>query len=254
MIAPDDRGFTLGDGLFETLLALDGVPVHWDEHITRMMESARALGLPKPDAEAALNLVEASLKRAGLATGRAAVRINWSAGSGGRGLDRPAALSPALTVTVAAAPPPAGPARLITVSVRRNDTSPASRHKTLSYLDNVLARGEAIARGADEALMLNTRGEVACAAAANIFGMADGRLHTPDLACGVLNGIARGMLINHLQPAVVQTRAGPEALAKADAIFLTNSLIGVRDVAELDGRRLPQQVGQEIVVTLRGRL
>ena len=87
MIAPDDRGFTLGDGLFETLLALDGVPVHWDEHITRMMESARALGLPKPDAEAALNLVEASLKRAGLATGRAAVRINWSAGSGGRGLD-----------------------------------------------------------------------------------------------------------------------------------------------------------------------
>ncbi len=254
MIAPDDRGFTLGDGLFETLLAVDGVPIHWGEHIIRMMQSAQALGLPKPDQAKALGLVEAALKQGGLVSGRAAVRINWSAGPGGRGLDRPHILSPVLTVTVAPASALVDPARLITATVRRNDASPSSRHKTLSYLDNVLARGEATARGADEALMLNTKGEVACAAAANVFWLADGRLHTPDLACGVLKGIARGMLINHLRPAVIQARAGPEALARADAIFLTNSLIGVRDVVELDGRRLPQQVGQEIVVTLRGRL
>eukprot|EP01030_Chromulinospumella_sphaerica_P018344 gene18344-18201_t len=95
--------------------------------------------------------------------------------------------------TASASPAPAGPAVLVTVGVRRNEHSPASRLKTLSYLDNVLARREA---GGAEALMLNTAGEIACAAVANLFWVRDGRLFTPALDCGVLDGIMRGVVID----------------------------------------------------------
>jgi branched-subunit amino acid aminotransferase/4-amino-4-deoxychorismate lyase len=78
---------------------------------------------------------------------------------------------------------------------RRNEGSPASRLKTLSYVDNVLARAEAKAAGADEAVMLNNRGDLACAAAANLFWIADGRCSPRPWHCGVLAGIARARLL-----------------------------------------------------------
>src|SRR5690606_1825692 len=118
--------------------------------------------------------------------------------------------------------------------------SPASRLKTLAYVDNVLARREARAVGADEAVMLNGSGEVACAAAANLFWLAGGRLFTPALECGVLAGVARGAVIAaapSLGLEVAEVRAGLEAAQAADAVFLTNSLVGVRSVSAWDGRR-----------------
>jgi branched-chain amino acid aminotransferase/4-amino-4-deoxychorismate lyase len=182
-----------------------------------------------------------ALALAGLDEARAAVRVTWTAGSGGRGLDRPARPAPRLSVTAAAAAKPVGPARLALSSVRRNDQSPASRLKTLAYLDNVLARAEARDRGADEAVMLNTAGEVACAAAANLFWLAGDRLFTPALACGVLAGVTRATVIAAapaLGLSVAEVRAGPEALSQADAVFLTNSLIGVRSVSDFEGRAI----------------
>jgi len=108
----------------------------------------------------------------------------------------------------------------------------------LAYLDNVLARASAREAGADEALMLNTRGEVACAAAANIFWLKEGLVHTPDLDCGVLDGVIRAWVLamcrNLGQPAA-EVRMPLAALADAEAIFLTNSLMGVRAVSRLDG-------------------
>src|SRR5262249_51407947 len=121
----------------------------------------------------------------------------------------------------------------------RNEHSPASRLKTLSYLDNVLARAEARTAGGDEAVMLNTAGALACAAAANLFWIRDGVLFTPALACGVLAGIARGEALAsaaRLGVTAHEVAAGPQALAAADAVFLTNALIGVRPVASVDGR------------------
>ena len=169
MIEPDDRGFTLGDGLFETVLAEAGVLADWDAHMARLAEGCRALGLPAPDAEVVAVRAHAVLADGGLLGARAAVRIAWSAGRGGRGLDRPDPVSPQLVVSAAASPRPEGPARLASASVRRNPASPASRYKTLSYVDAVIARREAHRAGADEALMLNTEGDVASAAAANLF-------------------------------------------------------------------------------------
>ena len=235
----DDRGFSLGHGLFETVLWARGQLAHWDAHVQRLERGCRALGLPAPDRAAFLAAATTAIAGAGTPA-RAAVRLSWSAGSGGRGLDMPDPLAPRLSVIVTAIEAVTGPVTLATARVRRNDRSPTSRLKTLSYLDNVLARAEARAVGAEEALMLNTVGEIACAAAANVFWVRHDVVFTPDLDCGVLDGIMRREVIaacHHLGLQVEEVYANPGRLAGAP-MFITNSLMGVRAVASLDGQAL----------------
>jgi len=229
MIPQNDRGLLLGDGLFETLLAVDGDLPHLTAHLDRMAAGCAALDLPFDRAEA-----ERRVRDAIPGEGRFAVRLTLTAGSGGRGLDRPAVPLPRLFATAAPSEPVVEPATAIVATTRRNEGSPASRLKTLSYLDNVLARAEAAAAGVDEAVMLNNRGEVACAAAANLFWIEGGRFFTPRLDCGVLAGITRARLL--ALEAVEEVAAGVEALDRAEAVFLTNSLIGVRPIARLGER------------------
>lgn len=237
-----DRGFLLGDGLFETLLWRDGRLAMFEAHARRMRAACDALGLPAPDPDELRRAAETAVRAAGLDGARAAVRLTWTAGPGGRGLDRPEAMRPRLIATAASAPASQTPVVLTTVSVRRNEGSPASRLKTLAYLDNVLARAEARAAGADEALILNNRGEVACAAAANLFWVRDGGLFTPARSCGVLDGIMRAAAIEAAQGlglAVAEVCAERTALDRVEGAFLTNSLIGVREVSGLDGDPVP---------------
>ena len=248
----NDRGFTVGHGLFETVLWSHARLHHWDAHLDRMARGCPQLGLPAPDRAACRGAAEAALAGAGSPV-RAALRLNWSAGAGGRGLDMPAQLRPALSATALAIAPPPQALQLATAKTRRNDGSSASRLKTLSYLDNVLARAEARALGADEALMLNTRGEVACAAAANAFWVRDGAVFTPALDCGVLDGILRAEVLAACVDAgipVAEVRAAPAGLAGA-AMFLTNSLIGLCPVSHLDGHALP---ATPILAVIAGRL
>lgn len=240
-LSPADRGFALGDGLFETVLARGGELVAWERHMARLARGCAALGLPEPEADDCRDAALAALEATGLVRDRAAVRIVWTAGEGGRGLDRPAAVDPRLIATASAAVKPKGPASLATVATRRNEGSPASRLKSLAYLDNVLARREAEAAGADEALMLNNRGELASAAAANLFWREGGVLFTPALDAGVLDGTVRGVLIERARAAgwaVQEVRVQRQALDRAEAVYLTNSLVGLRPVDSLDGRRL----------------
>jgi len=237
MIPTDDRGLTLGDGLFETILSRDGELVLLDEHLGRMARGCEALGLPPLDRPRAQRLCE---EAAATVEGRAAVRLTLTAGSGGRGLDRLVSPYPRLFATAAPAPKPQTPATLITATVGRNEGSPASRLKTLSYLDNVLAREEARAAGADEALMLNNAGLVACAAAANVFWLEGERLITPALQCGVLEGIMRAKTIESagsLGLPVEESCAEIARLTAAEAIFLTSSLVGLRPVSALNGKQ-----------------
>lgn len=238
-ISLSDRGLLLGDGLFETLLAVDGALQRPRAHLDRMAASCAVLGLPSPDRQAALVMMGAALARAGLTSGRAAVRLTLTAGSGGRGLARPDGPELQMFATAAAAHRPEAAARLALASVRRNPSSVTSGHKTLSYLDNVMARREALAAGADEAVMLNTEGQLACAAAANLFWISAQRLLTPDLSCGVLPGTERARVLAVAAAAgleVETVRAGPEVLAGADGIFLTNSLNGLWPAQHWQGR------------------
>ena len=250
----DDRGLLLGDGLFETLAWTDGDLPLLAAHLSRLSAGCHLLGLPVPDLEAAAALCAAAPGLAGVTSGRAAVRLTLTAGSGGRGLDRPDRPQPRLVASAAAFSPPTTPATLALSTVRRNEGSPASRVKSLSYLDNVLARAEARTAGADEAVMLNNRGELACAGAANLFWITDDRLHTPDLACGVLDGITRACVLAAAASLGVEARLAAlpvEALVEAQAIFLTNSLIGVRPVARFEDRSfVPHPLVQRLAAAL----
>jgi len=234
----DDRGVLLGDGLFETMLWTAGELRHLDAHLARMAAGCETLGLPVFDLEEARALCLAAPVNAGLAETRAAVRLTLTAGSGGRGLDRPEAPVIRLAAKAVAAAAVTTPVDLVLAKTRRNEGSPAARLKTLSYVDNVLARAEARAAGADEAVMRNNHGDLTCAAAANLFWVAGGSLFTPALHCGVLNGIARGRVLEAAQALDVdihEVATGAEALDEADAVFLTNSLTGVRPARRFEG-------------------
>jgi len=249
----DDRGLLLGDGLFETVLAIDGRLIRFDRHLERMKRGCAIVGINPMNETVITVFAQQAIQEAGLLSGRAAVRLTLTAGAG-RGLDRPFPAAGRLIVAATAAPPPgSAPIRLAIASVRRNQASPLSRVKSLSYLDNILARREAREAGAEEALMLNGRGELACAAAANLFWVQDGRLFTPALECGVLDGILRGVVIEAaaaMGVETVQTASPPDVLDRAEGVFLTNSLIGVRPAGDLAGRPLP---ASRLVETLAGR-
>ena len=140
MIPADDRGLLLGDGLFETILAVDGALVRFTRHIARMARGCAVVGIRPPEEAAARAMAEQAIERAGLAEGRAAVRLTLTAGTG-RGLERPfPATGRLIAQASAAAAAPARPIGLALASIRRNETSPLSRVKSLSYLDNILAR------------------------------------------------------------------------------------------------------------------
>lgn len=242
-----DRGLTLGVGLFETVLALEGRLVLWQAHLARLARGCEALGLPAPAPLACRTAAETALAEGGSSTGRAAVRLTWTGGDGRRGLDSPDEPAPRLMVTAAASAAPPGSLALEVSGVRRNPSSATSRFKTLSSLDQVTARAEARAAGADEAVMLSTSGEVACAAAGNLFWMTDGVLFTPALACGVLDGIVRGEAMataRGMGVRVEEVAATLDEMLAADWVAVSNSLIGVLPVSRVGARRWQAPPGE----------
>jgi branched-chain amino acid aminotransferase len=231
---PSDRGLLLGDGVFETIAVFNAKAIWLDDHLQRLRGAAAALGLTadRTNIEAAVkDLLGQAQDRHGI------MRITLTRGPGVRGLaaegSRPsllATLSPWVRDSVFA------PASLVTSSVRRNETSPASRLKTLSYIDNILAAREASSKKCDDALLLNTRGNVASTTIANLFILRGGRLSTPPLSAGILPGIARKKLMAFAKGE--ERELTPADLKDADAVFLTNSLRLIRPVHSLDGTTL----------------
>lgn len=232
-IDPADRGFTLGDGLFETIRIKDGVPRHLPRHLDRLGAGAGLLRLPLPYDTAELTGAMATLIEAtGVVDG--VLRLTLSRGTGARGVLPPADARPTLLMTVAPAAHMTAPvAAIVARSTRRNEHSPLSRLKSLNYLDSILARQEAAERGADEALLLNAAGRLAESSVATLFLSIGGRLLTPPLADGALPGIRRALILE--RHGAEEAPLTPEDLARADEAILTNSL-GLRPLVAVDGR------------------
>lgn len=231
-ISPRDRGLTLGDGVFETIAIRGGAPVRLDAHLDRLFDGLEVLAFAeKPDRSALPNDLARLIQAEGVADG--AARLSVTRGPGGRGLTTAGAGPPTVLITAAAVTPRTAPVDLLIARrVRRNEASPVSRIKALSYLDNVLAFQEAEAGGADDALILNTRGAVAETAIANVFAVHGERLLTPPVAAGALPGTARAA-VTALFP-VEETLHDVNDLLTAEEAFITNSL-GVRRVRRIDG-------------------
>ncbi|HEX3982418.1 MAG TPA: aminotransferase class IV, partial [Acidisoma sp.] len=234
LIDPTDRGFLLGDGIFETIRVVDGAPMHLAQHLARMRCGAVVLGIPVGWDDAALRKTIADVaKAAGLS--QAAARLTLTRGPAPRGVLPPAEPSPTLMISAGALPPPALPAHaIIAATTKRNAFSPLSRIKSINYLDSIIARREAMARGADEAILLDTTGHLAEATAANLFLVIGDRIVTPPVEDGALPGITRGRLL--AAGLAEEERLWPTDCAQAASAFLTNSL-GLRTLTRIEDRR-----------------
>ncbi len=234
-IDPADRGLLLGDGLFETMAAQNGTIPDLPRHYARLTNGAALLRIPLPLSLPALE----TATRALLATNalqNAALRLTLTRGPAPRGLLPPESPTPTILITTAPLPP-GGPLRLITSTIRRDETSPLSALKTLNYLPGILARIQAAEAGADDALLLNTQGFIAETSAANLFVRLGGTWLTPPVADGALPGIRRAKLLEAGR--VREARLTPEQLFQAEAIFAGNAL-SLRPVTAIDSRGIPQ--------------
>ena len=251
---PRDRGLLLGDGVFETIAVFNGHPVWLDEHVERMMRAASVLGMGiKPD-----RVTHAVHEAIGGQSG--VLRITATRGPMARGLGSMGETQSNLLVSFSSWTKGTlfAPVRLITSSIRRNPYSISSQHKTLSYVDNIFAAREASMQCADDALMLNTHGRVACSTIANICVLEGRTLCTPlESTEGVLAGITIGKTFGNpaweLNLVPSSSHIDIDRVFKADGVFLTNSLRLIRPVTELDGRPL-SQVGASMVEKIFDRL
>lgn len=232
-IDADDRGVTLGDGIFETIAVVGDEPLRLEKHLSRLKHGASVLGIS----------FDADTKRWGSAINdilnvehvtEGSARITLLRGSGLRGVLPPA--EPKLTCIISAYAGEVGanlPIRaIIAESTRRNELSSLASIKNTNYLDAILARLEADKADAEEAIMLNTRGHIAEATASNIFCVKDGQIITPPVSDGALPGIMRGCVIDAFD--VEQVSITPDMLLEADEVFLTSSL-NIRPVVQLNG-------------------
>ena len=241
-----DRGLLLGDGVFETIAVSGGRAFDLEAHLARLAQGLGVLGFSQPVDTGKLRT--AILHYLASENSAAAVlRVTVTRGAGPRGLAPPGAPRPAIFMTLSPMPPPRAPLSLHVATVtRRNEHSPLSRIKALPYLDNVLALSEARAQGADDALMLNTRGTIACAAAANVFAIRGACLETPPIRDGALPGTMRALVLSLAETAgltPVETSFDAGCLPDADHVFLTNSIGRVMEARQCDSAALQRRAG-----------
>jgi branched-chain amino acid aminotransferase len=242
-----DRGVLLGDGLFETMAVHNGRVLDLDAHLERLASGLGVLGF--------VVAVDLAKLRSGIARYIAAeeapcavLRVTVTRGAGPRGLAPPEPPRPTIFMTLS--PMPAArktPLSLHVATVtRRNEHSPLSRIKALPYLDNVLALSEARAQGADDALLLNTRGTIACATVANVFVIREGRLETPPVSDGALPGTVRALVLCLAKQAGfagIEISLDVGSLAAADHVFLTNSISRVTEARQCNDAPLQRRAG-----------
>lgn len=244
-----DAAYLYGEGLFETLLAIDGGIPFLSDHLKRLARGAKALGLSLPISAAGLQ--EAIYKT--LDANRlkdAYVRVNLSAEEADVGRRQRRIRD--VHVVIFAKPPDPYPkklyktgCRLIVVRSLPNDPVGVADIKTTNYLVKVLARREVATRRADEGILLNTRGHVTEGAGSNIFLLRRGRLYTPPISEGVMPGVTRKWVLClarkeglRCEERVLTLRA----LEAADEVFITSTLKGIMPVAFIERRRVARVV------------
>jgi branched-subunit amino acid aminotransferase/4-amino-4-deoxychorismate lyase len=250
----NDRGLLLADGLFETVLIEAGEPRLLEEHLARWRVSAASLGMaPPPGAERVRPLLAEAVARSGL-NGSAALRLNWSRGSGaGRGLALPGPDEPQgrprFWLQLSPWRPALAPVAVVVSGVeRRNAGSLVSRCKTFAYPGAIQALREARAAGADDALLLGSGGDLCCGTSANLLVRRRGAWVTPPLESGCLPGVMRGRGL--ALGLVREERLSVADLLECEAALLINSL-GGRPIRRCGATDLPVPAG---VDGLWGRL
>jgi branched-chain amino acid aminotransferase len=228
-VSAQDRGYLIGDCVFETVLVVDGAPAFLLRHLERLRIGAKVLGITRAiEADEIMDGLGALWKATG-GPPRAALRATMTRAGGRRGL-LPVDATPVLTLSLNSVTAPPADMTIVPVSVRRFSGAPTNAFKCSgAYAANMIGRQEAARLGADEALMFNERNNLASASAANVFLVESGRLLTPALSEGAMPGVVRSVIGEEAQRLGVpyeEISVSAHALDGA-CLFLTNSLIGI---------------------------
>jgi len=247
----NDHGLLYGDGVFEGIRFYNRRPFRLDAHLDRLQRSARALMIEPPHGREEIETAIQALIHA-FDSPDGYIRLVLTRGTGGLGLDPARCERPNLlmigdeTELVDAAQRNAG-ISLKTASVRRPGADVLDpRIKSLNYLNNILAKIEARQAGADEALLLNDRGNVVEGSAENLFIARGGRLLTPPVSDGSLDGITRGVVMEICEQEGIPAEACSLALYDlytADECFLCGTGAELLPVKAVDGRWLDKTPG-----------
>jgi branched-chain amino acid aminotransferase len=235
----NDRGFLLGDGLFETMRVVGGKPFRFAQHLERMTRGADFLKIKPPFTPRELEKFASRLIEQNKMPD-AILRVTLTRGPGGRGYNFSGEGKPAVVMTLHAAPSQENQVAwsLITSSFHIPAADPLSSFKTTSKILHVMARAEAKEKGADEALLINTNGEVAETAGGNLFWVYQDEICTVPTGRGVLPGITRAVVLEICQTLGLQVNKRvikPEVLRNSEGIFVTQSALGIVPVASFDG-------------------
>jgi len=238
-----DRGFLYGDGLFETMRIFGGRPFRWEQHLERLEHGAAVLKIRLPlSPSVLLSAVEELIARNRMPD--AVLRMTITRGVGLRGYSPRGADRPTLAMTLHPAPIGATKPtrwRLVTANVRLPANEPLAQLKSCNKLPQILARAQADAAGADEALLLNTDDCVVEASSGNLFWVQNGVVCTPPLSSGILPGVARAIVLElcrNLGLPCRESQTTPQELPQMEGVFLSLSSMGVVEAMTLDGKPL----------------
>ncbi len=255
-----DHGFLYGDGIFEAIRAYDGNVFKLREHIDRLYESAKSIKIDIPfSREEFSRLVIDVLRKNGLTNSY--IRIVISRGRGRMGVDPRNCTKPTIVIMVEPREPLFGGnvkgISAIVASMRRTPSwSLDPRIKTLNYLNNIMAKIEAIEAGVEEAIMLNEEGCVAETSTENIFIVKSGTVITPHPSQGLLRGITRDAVINvakELGYTVEERPMTVHELYNADEVFVTGTAAELVPIVKISGRKIGEEKPGPIFSRILGR-
>ncbi|MGY2703128.1 MULTISPECIES: aminotransferase class IV [unclassified Nocardioides] len=229
-----DHGLTVGDGVFEAIKVVDGLPFALDLHLDRLHRSAAGLGLPALDEAAVRRGIVAVLEGPDLPLGR--LRITVTGGPAPLGSGRGDAAPTVIVVADAMTPWPDSTA-VATVPWPRNERGALAGLKTTSYAENVVALAAAKQKGASEAVFANLAGHLCEGTGTNVFYVVDGELRTPTLASGCLAGVTRGLILEWYGGREVDEPI--ETVRDASEVFLASTTRDAQPVSRWDDRELP---------------
>lgn len=234
-VSPIDRGITLGDGLFETVVVRSGKIKDIDAHLARLKKGAGILGIKIPlSDDEIVAVMQELLNKNKMQDAR--IRLTLTRGEAPHGLVANDIDKPTLIMRVSELVELPSPVRaIVSKHARRNEHSVLLECKGVNYLEGIMAMKEAKEQGANEAIILNMAGRVAEMTICNIFAVVGDKIYTPPVSEGALPGVMRAKVIKEFS--VDEKPLDVDELLNADEVFVTSSS-GARPVVEIEGRAI----------------